>query len=70
MELLEALHTRRSVRRYRPDPVPDDTVRAIFRLPNHVVPLGFAVLGWPAGAPGPPEDRFRADRVHRDRWPD
>lgn len=44
-----------------------DRFRAIFELPAPVVPLGFAVIGWPV-KPGPRKDRFKGERVHRDRW--
>jgi nitroreductase len=41
--------------------------RAIFELPETVVPLGFAVMGWPE-KPGARKDRFKSDRIHRNRW--
>lgn len=41
--------------------------RSLFRLPEHVIPLGFAVMGFPAQKPKSP-DRFRSDRVHADNW--
>lgn len=41
--------------------------KTIFELPEHVIPLGFAVIGWPV-KPGRRKDRFKEDRVHRDRW--
>ncbi|MDD3312070.1 nitroreductase family protein [Pseudodesulfovibrio sp.] len=37
--------------------------RELLGLPETVIPLGFAVLGWPAQAPAS-ESRFREDRVH------
>ena len=37
--------------------------RAMFNLPEHIIPLGFAPMGWPAKAPRS-ESRFQADRVH------
>jgi len=37
--------------------------RKLLGLPENVIPLGFAVLGWPAQAPVS-ENRFREDRVH------
>jgi len=36
-------------------------------LPDTVIPLALLVLGYPAETPAP-QDRFRPDRVHRDRW--
>ena len=41
--------------------------RAIFKLPVPVVPLGFAVIGWPA-KPGKHKTRYKPERVHRNRW--
>jgi nitroreductase len=41
--------------------------RAIFGLPEHVVPLGFAVIGWPAKK-GQRKERYKAERVHQNRW--
>ncbi|MBG0790175.1 MAG: nitroreductase family protein [Desulfovibrionaceae bacterium] len=37
--------------------------RALFNLPAHVIPLGFAPIGWPAKVPES-ESRFNPDRVH------
>ncbi len=37
------------------------------RLPDGVVPVGFIVLGRPAEEPAP-QDRYSADRVHRNAW--
>lgn len=37
--------------------------RAMFKLPDQVVPLGFAPLGWPALHPRS-ESRFKPERVH------
>lgn len=39
----------------------------LFGLPDTVVPLALLVMGHPASRPAP-QDRFRADRVHNDRW--
>jgi len=36
-------------------------------LPESVIPLALLVLGHPAQRPAP-QDRFRPDRIHRDRW--
>jgi nitroreductase len=41
--------------------------REIFNLPLHIIPFSFAVVGHPAQKGGC-QDRFREDRVHRDRW--
>ena len=41
--------------------------RAIFNLPESVIPLGFAVIGWPV-KPGKRKDRYKAERVHQNSW--
>ncbi len=38
-----------------------------FNLPEHVQPHSLIVLGYPAEQP-PSQDRYREDRVHRNRW--
>lgn len=37
--------------------------RSLFNLPEQVIPLGFAPVGWPAQQPKS-ESRFKEDRVH------
>jgi nitroreductase len=37
--------------------------RALFNLPDHIIPLGFAPIGWPAQQPKS-GSRFQEDRVH------
>jgi nitroreductase len=44
-----------------------DALRHLLNLPENVVPHSLIVLGYPAEQPGR-EDRYRADRVHQDRW--
>jgi nitroreductase len=41
--------------------------REIFGLPLHVIPFGFAVIGYP-DQKGGRQERFRQERVHRERW--
>lgn len=41
--------------------------RALFGLPEHVVPLAFVVVGHP-DQKSEAQDRYRADRVRRERW--
>jgi nitroreductase len=42
-------------------------LRALFGLPDHVVPLGVVSIGYPAEDPGP-VDRFDPERIHVDHW--
>ena len=50
-------------------PMPDREAayRKLFNLPENVIPLGFAVVGWPAQQPES-KSRFREDRVHRNTY--
>jgi nitroreductase len=41
--------------------------RKLFGVPAEVTPMALLVMGHPAEHPAP-EDRFKADRVHADRW--
>ena len=41
--------------------------RALFDLPENVVPHCMIVLGYPAEQPTA-QDRYKADRVHRNQW--
>ena len=41
--------------------------RKLFALPAEVTPLALLVMGHPAATPSP-EDRFKQDRIHYDRW--
>ena len=42
-------------------------VRHLFRLPEHVIPIGIVAAGYPAETLVP-RTRFATDRVHRERW--
>lgn len=42
-------------------------VRALFDLPEHIVPMSVISIGWPAEHPAP-ADRFDPARIHYDRW--
>jgi len=44
-----------------------DGCRRLFALPEQVIAHSLAVLGFPAEQPHA-DQRFRADRVHRNRW--
>jgi nitroreductase len=41
--------------------------RKLLKLPEHVVPLGFAPLGWPAQAPKS-ESRYLEERIHHNTY--
>jgi nitroreductase len=41
--------------------------RKFFGLPDHVIPLSFIPIGYPA-EPAHAVDRYHADRIHPDRW--
>ena len=41
--------------------------RRYFGLPERVIPLALVVVGWPAQSLKS-DDRYQADRVHRERW--
>jgi len=41
--------------------------KRLFCLPDPVIPLGLAVMGWPAHIPES-KSRFRPDRVHDNVW--
>lgn len=41
--------------------------RELLKLPDSVIPLSFVVIGYPAEHPRP-ADRFRRERIHRNRW--
>ena len=39
----------------------------LFNLPEHIIPLGFAPLGWPAQAPKS-RSRYLEDRIHHNTY--
>jgi len=91
MNVIEAIHTRRSIRKFQHKPVPDELVEDLLRaammapsagnqlddrvegfrrlcgLPEKVIPLALAVIGYPAHTLKS-EDRFQAGRIHRNTW--
>ena len=42
-------------------------LRRLAKLPSNVIAHSLVVLGYPAEQP-PPQERYRADRVHRNGW--
>lgn len=48
----------------------EDRVQAFrerFNLPEHVIPLGFAPIGWP-GQKSESKSRFKEDRIHKNTY--
>jgi nitroreductase len=45
----------------------EDGLKGLLGIPDHVVPLALVPIGFPGERKGR-QDRFRADRVHRERW--
>ncbi|MCX7817510.1 MAG: nitroreductase family protein [Syntrophales bacterium] len=41
--------------------------RELLKIPSHVIPFAFVVIGYPAEHPQP-VDRFRPDRIRRNLW--
>lgn len=41
--------------------------KALFNLPEHVIPLGYVVMGHPAQHPAA-ASRYNGDRVHQETW--
>jgi nitroreductase len=52
---------------YHPDAERVERVRDELGIPDGVVPLGIAAVGWPSEEK-PPADRFEPVFVHRDTW--
>jgi nitroreductase len=42
-------------------------MRKLLNLPEHVIPLSLVPVGFPAELPAK-ADRFKGERVHKDRW--
>ncbi len=50
-----------------PRPERMDALRRLAKLPEHVNAHSLVIVGYPAEQPAP-QDRYRADRVHRNVW--
>lgn len=50
-----------------PDPEKIKKFSQLFNLPDHVIPFALVPLGYPAEKPVP-EDRFKPERIHWERW--
>ncbi len=49
----------------RPDRM--DNIRALFKLPDNIIPMCSIAIGWPAEEQ-PARTRFNADLVHYEKW--
>lgn len=65
MDAIEAILTRRSIRRYHPEPVSQEQVKKL--IPETVSPFSIIAIGHPAEQK-PPADRYNEARVHRNKW--
>jgi nitroreductase len=43
-------------------------IRRLLGIPDSIVPLALVAVGQPGESPAP-QDRYRPERVHRERWP-
>ncbi|HHO47486.1 MAG TPA: nitroreductase family protein [Desulfobacteraceae bacterium] len=50
-----------------PRPERMDGIRNMFDLPGHIIPMCGIAVGWPKDPP-PARTRYKADRVHREKW--
>lgn len=41
---------------------------AMFKLPEHIRPLGMIAIGYPAVEPKSPSDRYEESKVHHNQW--
>lgn len=44
-----------------------EKTKALFKLPDHIIPLGLISIGWPAETK-PPSNRFDPSRIHHNGW--
>ena len=42
-------------------------IRDLFKLPDNIIPVSMAVIGYPGETPVQPE-RYKKDRVHINKW--
>jgi nitroreductase len=42
-------------------------IKEIFKLPDNIIPVSMAVIGYPAESPVQPE-RYKAERIHFNKW--
>ena len=46
----------------------EKSFKELLKLPDHVIPLGLIVLGYPDQEPEQPTDRFKESKIHYDSW--
>ncbi len=50
-----------------PRPERMEGIKALFKLPDHIIPMCGIAIGWPKDRPEP-RTRFNPDKVHRGGW--
>lgn len=45
-----------------------EQVRSFFQLPDHIRPFGLIAIGYPDGQKNEFTDRYKAERVHYEKW--
>lgn len=50
-----------------PRPERMDSIRQLFQLPEHIIPMCGIAVGWPKDIPAA-RTRFDPDKVHREKW--
>jgi nitroreductase len=66
MEIFQAVTTRRSIRRFKPDPVSEALLREIIPIPETRAILVGAALGYPDA--GAPVNQFARERANPDEF--
>lgn len=51
-----------------PDEGRTKAFRTMFKLPEHIRPLGLMVIGYPAAEPKQPADRYDETKIHHNQW--
>ena len=42
-------------------------IKELFKLPENIIPVSMAVIGYPAESPAPPE-RYKKEKIHYNKW--
>jgi nitroreductase len=67
LSVLEAIHTTRSLRRFRPDPIPDDVLTELLEAAIRA-PSGGNTQSWRFLVVGDPEVRRRIGALYKEAW--